>query len=270
MKGNLMKNLKVFESLGKILMGGSLVIAGLFFAPLSLQAQAAPSPNLATLLTTLDGRTSFVGKDFSAQISMISQDPEKGLEKNQVRMFRRDSRDEFLILFESPSTKRGQGYLRNGDSLFFYDAKSRKFTHQSMKESFEGSDARNSDFNRSTLSKDYKVATWEGGEYGRQKVWILNLEALNNEVTYPFLKMWVTQESLLILKTEDYSLNKRHMRTSVYPSWSKVGDSYTPNKMIFTDELIPGKETQISLSKISTAALPDEVFTKPYLERVSR
>jgi hypothetical protein len=98
---------------------------------------------------------------------MISEDPEEGVDRSTFRMFRRDAKDEFLILFEAPETKIGQGYLKIGDNLWFYDPESRKFNHSSLKDSFDSSDARNSDFSRSSYSEDYRVARAESGTLGR-------------------------------------------------------------------------------------------------------
>jgi len=222
------------------------------------------------MLQVLDERSSFLNSDFSARATMISEDPEDGVDRNTIRMFRRDARDEFLILFEAPETKIGQGYLRIGENLWFYDPESRKFSHTSMKDSFDSSDARNSDFSRSTYSEDYQVTSAQSGKLGRFEVWILELEGKHNEVTYPYQKIWVTKDNLLILKTEDYSLNQRLLRTSLYPGWSQVGESFTPNKMIFIDELVEGKKTQVNMSNLSVSDIRDDVFTKAYVERVSQ
>jgi hypothetical protein len=96
------------------------------------------------------------------------------------------------------------------------------------------------------------------------------MEATHSEVTYPTQKMWVTRNSLLVLKTEDYSATGRLMRTSLFPSYAKVGDKFLATKMIFTDELIEGKKTQITMTDLSTSPLPDSIFTKAYVERVNR
>ncbi|MBN2441728.1 MAG: outer membrane lipoprotein-sorting protein, partial [Spirochaetales bacterium] len=101
-------------------------------------------------------------------------------------------------------------------------------------------------------------------------VYILSLKAKNNEVTYPFQKIWVRKDNNLLLKMEDYSLNNRHMRTSFFPNYAKVGDKYLPSKMLFVDELTPGRKTQITITNISLDKLHDSVFTKVYVERVNR
>jgi len=40
--------------------------------------------------------------------------------------------------------------------------------------------------------------------------------------------------------------------------------------MVFVDELVQGRRTQITLSEISLNALPDSVFTKAFVERANR
>ena len=99
---------------------------------------------------------------------------------------------------------------------------------------------------------------------------MLDLQATNDEVTYPFLKVWVTRNGNLILKTEDYSLTERLMRPSYYPRYARVGNAMVPTEMIFVDKLVEGKKTQISLSDLSAAPIPNSVFTKAYVERANR
>jgi len=212
----------------------------------------------------------FVGGDFAAVMTMISEDPEEGVEKQVVQQFRRDDDDKFLMLIQEPAVKLGQGYLRVDDNLWFYDPESRQFTHTSMKERFSGSDARNSDFGMSSLTDDYTITDVREGTLGSYQVYILELSATNNEVTYPRELMWVTRDLLLPLKVEAYSETDRLMRTSLYPSYARAGDTYIATTMIFVDELIEGKKTQISLTDISVDPLPDSIFTKAYLERVNR
>ncbi|MBN1523208.1 MAG: outer membrane lipoprotein-sorting protein [Spirochaetales bacterium] len=228
------------------------------------------SPNFQKMLEDIDRQSNFDNKDFSSQVTMIHEDPEEGIDKTVLRQFRRDRDDMFVILLQSPEVKKGQGYLRAEENLWFYDPESRKFSHSSMKENFQGSEAKNSDFRMWTYSKDYTVESWADGKLGNFDVWILDLKATHNEVTYPYKKFWITKNENLLLKTEDYSLNKRLMRTSLFLSYTKSGDTYIPNKIIFIDELIKGKKTQITFEDISTMPIPNSVFTKAYIERVSR
>lgn len=222
------------------------------------------------LLAEIDRQRSFEDQDFTAVMTLISEDPEEGVERTVVQQFRRDSDEAFLILISDPAVQRGQGYLRQGDNLWFYDPESRKFSHTSLKEAFQGTDARNSDFGDISFAEDYTVRAIEEDTLGRYAVYVLDLQATSDEVTYPFLKAWVTREGSLLLKTEDYSLTERLMRTSYYPRYARVGDSVVPTEMIFVDELVEGKKTRISMSDLSDAAIPDSVFSKAYVERANR
>lgn len=222
------------------------------------------------MLSQLDSESNIDGSDFAAVMTMETQDPEEGTETTVVQQFRRDSDDAFLMLIREPAIQRGQGYLRIDDNLWFYDPESRRFSHTSMNDRFADSDANNSDFRQSTLSEDYRVTRVTESTLGRYDVYVMNLEATNNEVTYPTQKMWVNRQVPVILKTEDYSAGGRLMRTSYFPNYTQIGDdAYVPTRMIFVDELVEGKQTTIRLTDISVESLPDTIFTKSYVERVN-
>lgn len=221
------------------------------------------------LLAEIDKQNNFEGTDFSALMTMVAEDPDSGIEKTKVLQYRSDDDDKFLLLIQEPAVKKGQGYLLIEDNLWFYDPESRKFSHTSLNDQFNNSDANNSDFNASSLAEDYVVRTIGEGSLGAYAVYLLEIEATNNEVTYPTQKLWVTRQGNLVLKSEDYSAGGRLMRTSYYPSYAKAGDKFIPTKMIFVDELIKGKKTTITLGEISVRPISDTIFTKAYIERVN-
>ena len=122
----------------------------------------------------------------------------------------------------------------------------------------------------STMAEDYDVVAYSEGTLGRFQSWIVELEGTSNEVPYAYKTVWIDKKSMLLLKSEDYSLSKRLLRTSLFPNYANVGDSYMPTKMIFVDEVVEGKKTQITVSDISIEKLPDSVFQKAFLERVNQ
>lgn len=233
-------------------------------------AQAREFGHIEAILDRLDEQSRFQDSDFSAVLTMIVEDPDKGIEKMVVRQFRRDDGERFLLLIQEPTTQKGQGYLLEGDNLWFYDPSSRKFAHTSLKENFQDSDARNADFGQSSYASSYEVEGYEEGFLGNFQVYIIDLKAVDDTVPFPYVKMWVTKESDLVLKIEEYSLTRRLMRTSLFPKYTKVDTAVIPVQMIFIDELVEGKKTQIALSEVSLGEIPDHVFTKAYIERVNR
>jgi outer membrane lipoprotein-sorting protein len=244
-----------------------VVLIALAVAPWRISAE---EPDFPKILAEIDEMASFQNADFTATITIVSEKPGEDASVLQARMFRRDRKEMFCIVILKPDAQKGQGYLQAEDNLWFYDPESRKFAHTSLKENFQDSKAKNSDLTASSLAKDYRIEKTEKGKLGSFETYIIDLKAANNEVPYPHLRIWIRQDNYLVLKTEDYSLSERLMRTAYYPHYVKIEDRYFPDKMLFVDELKKGEKTQLTFTDVSTASLPDSVFTKTYLERVNR
>ncbi len=234
------------------------------------QLFAVETPDFFKMLKRVDIKSNFDNSDFSTTMSMISEDPETGISKREVTQFRRDSDDMFLMLTLAPINKKGQGTLKVENNIWRYDPESRNFTHKSWEDKYEGTSARNSDFKKSTLSDDYEITSYEDGKLGKYDVWIVELKATDDSVTYPYRKAYIDKGRELVLKMQEFSLSSRLVRTIYTPTFAKIGKKYVSTKMIMVDELIDGKKTTISISDLSVGELPDNVFTKSYLERVSR
>lgn len=241
-----------------------------FILAWSAVSHAQDFAHIEALLERIEQKSSFENTDFSALVNMIVEDPEKGIEKIVIRQFSRNNGEKFLLLIQEPVANKGQGYLRDGDSLWMYDPSSRKFAHTSLKENFQDSDARNSDFVVESYATSYEIEGYEEGKLGNFAVYVVSLAAQSDNASVPYSKVWITKDTELVLKVEEYSLNRRLMRTNLYPKYAKVGDVLIPVQMIFIDELVEGQKTQMSLSELSTNEIPDHVFTKAYVERVNR
>jgi len=229
------------------------------------------------LLAKVDSLVSYYGVDFSAEYTIVQEKPGQGLSKTVAGIFRRDSKETFVIVIMEPSISKGQGYLKQGKTLWFYDPESRSFNTTNNADRFQNTNARNSDFTRSTLSEDYKVTAGEDATLGRFKCRLLTLEAVTKDVTYPKMKVWVSEDGLL-RKTEDYSLSGQLLRTSAIPDYYQISGRFVPKQILFVDALqgakINGKfvneKTQISISKPSFNKLADSVFSKTFLESVNK
>jgi len=250
----------------------SLSLVLFFFMAVSLHAVSDQE-----LLVKVDSLVSYYNVDFSAEYTIVQEKPGQGLSKTVVGIFRRDSKETYVIVVMEPLISKGQGYLKQGKTLWFYDPESRYFNTTSNTARFQNTNARNSDFTRSTLSEDYKVTAGEDVTLGRFKCRLLTLEAVTKEVTYPKMKVWISEDGLL-RKSEDYSLSGQLLRTSAIPDYYSINGRYVPKQILFVDALqgatINGKfvneKTQISISKPSFNKLADSVFSKTFLETVNK
>ena len=230
------------------------------------------------ILKEIDKNTTFKNSDLSAEYTITTRKPGGSTSTTVAAMFRRDRTEEFLILIIEPEVDKGKGYLKKGDNLWLYDPVGRSFTFTSAKERFQNSSARNSDFNRSNFSEDYKAVAGKKTKLGKFSCSLIELESTNNSVSFPKMKIWVSEKDNLVRKIEDYSLSGQLMRTTAIPSYQKVGNRWIPLSLVIVDHLnsknIGGKteyeRTYIKINKPSLSDIPDTVYTKEYLERVNR
>lgn len=220
------------------------------------------------ILKEVDDLANFPNSDFSAQYTIVQDIPGQTRKTTVAAVFRRDKSQTYTIIITKPENDKGQGYLKQGKTLWFYDPDSGKFNSTSSKDRFQNSNARNSDFTSSTLDKDYNIISGEKVKLGKYNCWKLDLEANNDEVTYPFMTIWISEDRL-VRKTEDFSLSKKLLRTTVIPYYQRVGEKYFPSKMLYIEHL-ESEKTQITISKPSLKSLPDNTFSKAFLESVSR
>lgn len=249
----------------------------LFFIGVTAVTAQQEAPDFRALLVQADSLVSYPDTDFSAEYTIVQDKPGQGRTSTVAAVFRRDRSEVYTIVIMEPAASKGQGYLKQGDTLWLYDPESRRFNSTSSRERFQNSNARNSDFTRSTLARDYEVLAGEETRLGRFDCWLLTLEANNDEVTYPRMKLWISRDGL-VRKSEDYSLSGQLLRTTAIPDYYRIGDYYVPRRILFIDALrgarIDGRfvheKTQITIKNPSIKELPDSVFSKSFLESVTR
>jgi len=237
---------------------------------LAVAAPAAFAQDVPAILAELDRQGDFAGKDFAALYTIVSQKPGEKDSVTQVRMFRRDDREQFTMLVMLPEVNKGQGYLREDDNVWFYDPTSRKFSFSSIKENIQNSEAKNSDLTKRSILDDYEVAGTTEGFVGKIAVWVIDLRARTKDVSYERIVLHVRKDRTMLLKQEDYSVSGRLMRTTLYPKYVELEGRLMPSQMLIVDELNPGERSQMTMTEQSLAPLPDKVFTKAFLEQVNK
>ncbi|HOD14924.1 MAG TPA: outer membrane lipoprotein-sorting protein [Spirochaetota bacterium] len=247
----------------------SALIAILLFAALTARA----APRAGDIIRKIDFMMEQIG-DISVKASMVQNKVRQGVKSYESLYFRRDKTDEFLIVILAPDTEKGNGYLRVGENFWMYRQNTRTFQHISRDESIMGTDAKGGDFEKRKLVELYRPQTEEGGVteemLGKKAVYRFTIIAKVNDVTYPKQVYWVQRDNFLPLKIESYSLSGTLMQTAYYPKWTVVDGKYIPIQMIFIDEFEKGNKTIVELSGISTEKLDPKIFTKAYLENLSR
>ncbi len=215
--------------------------------------------------------------DVRARVDLTQTKTEQGTKKIEMLYYRRDSDDSFLIVMIAPEVEKGNGYLRVGDNFWMYRMNTRTFQHINRDESIGGSDAHADDFERRKLTELYQPAKGTDGKeiiasekLGSIAVYRFELTAKVNDVDYPKKTYWVRQDNGLPLKEQSFSSSGTLMQTAYFMNYTIVEGRYVPVKQLFIDEFERGNKTLVEISGISTAKLDDALFTKTYLENLSK
>ena len=216
-------------------------------------------------------------KDITADVTLTQQRAGQGTKIIDMAYFRRDSDDAFLIAMNAHENEKGNGYLRVGDNFWMYRKNTRTFQHVNRDESIGGTDAHSEDFETRKLDELYgPVIDSSGTEkiseemLGKVPVNRFELKAKVNDVDYPRQIFWTRRDNDLLLKQESYSLSGTLMQTAYFLKFTEIEGRYVPVKQLFIDEFEKGNKTIVEISNMVPGKLDDKIFTKAYLENLSK
>ncbi|OGR96271.1 MAG: hypothetical protein A2016_11695 [Elusimicrobia bacterium GWF2_62_30] len=216
-------------------------------------------------------------KDMRAEVTLTQQRAEQGTKIIDMAYYRRDSDDAFLIVMRAPENEKGNGYLRVGDNFWMYRKNTRTFQHVNRDESIGGSDAHSDDFETRKLDELYgPVIDPSGTEkfaedmLGKVPVYKFEVKAKVNDVDYPRQIFWTRRDNNLLLKQESYSLSGTLMQTAYFIKFTEIEGRYVAVKQLFIDEFEKGNKTIVDIGSIVPGKLDDKIFTKAYLENLSK
>lgn len=236
----------------------------------------------SALLKKAEDNTAFYGTDFKGNYTIVHNKPGEGQKITEAIMYRRDSENKWTILVTGPASEKGKGYLQYDGNIWFYDPADSAFTFTSAKDKFQNTNANNSDFAPQKYFTNYAIDSAEKVKLGKLDCVLFCLSAKVDNVDYPRLKLWVTENDGLVRKKEDYSLSGKMLRTTFIPKYQSIkngGDiSKIPVNMLIADSLkgkkIAGKveyeKTQITIVNAEFSKQKDSVYTKPYLEMMKQ
>jgi len=237
---------------------------------------AADEGRVTRILRAIDEQYA-LKTDAAASVVVTQQKVDQGTKVIGMQYYRRDVDHNFLIIMTAPESDRGNGYLRVADNFWMYRQNTRTFQHISRDESIGGTDAHGEDFEDRKMVELYQPLTNAAGKelfteekLGPIPVFKFEVKAKVNDVDYPKKIYWVRQDNNLILKEEAYALSGSLMQTAYYLKFTQIDGRYIAVKMFFLDEFEKGNKTVVEISNIKTDKLGDAMFTKPYLENLSK
>ncbi|MBN1532151.1 MAG: outer membrane lipoprotein-sorting protein [Spirochaetes bacterium] len=251
-----------------LLIGTSVILA--------FTAGALANPSAYSLMKKIEDLQELT-TDVRARVDLTQTKTDQGTKNINMLYYRRDSDDSFLIVMIAPETEKGNGYLRMGDNFWMYRCNTRTFQHVNRDESIGGSDAHADDFEKRKLTQLYEPAKdpVSGASVSEEKlgaiaVYKFRVTAKVNDVDYPLKVYWVRQDNGLPLKEQSFSKSGTLMQTAYFMNYTIVDGRYVPVKQLYIDEFEKGNRTLVEISGISTQRLDNAIFTKAYLENLSK
>jgi hypothetical protein len=234
------------------------------------------APKINDILKTIDDMSE-LKSDGTAKVDITQQKAGEGVKVLESIYYRRDKDDSFLIIMTAPEVEKGNGYLKQGDNFWMYRRNTRTFQHINRDESIAGTDSKGEDFENKKLTDMYKGAVDKSGAekitettLGDIPVYQFEMEAKIEDVSYPKQIYWVRKDNFLPLKTQSYSLSGTLMQTGYFLKYTTLQGKYMWVKAIFVDEFEKGNKTVVEIKNISLQKIEDYVFTKAYLENLSK
>ena len=248
------------------------VLAAAAWLALPSAARAADNdPAAVKLVRGWESQLNTEGVDLTTTFTLVQKKPGETDRVLRVRTFRRDSADMYTIIFQYPDSEKGKGYLRRGDDLYFYLPSTREFVYRNRKDNIGSTDARTDLFGRQKILEQYTATLAGTAAVSRWECDVVRLDARVQDVSYPVQKWYVRKTDGLPVKVENFSLSETLLATFYYVEYKSLGNGKSVfTKLLAVNNLEKGQQTFLTNEAISTSAIPDYTFTKPYLEEQSR
>ena len=187
----------------------------------------------------------------------------KGYARGEVTAF-----TEYL----SPAREKGTKMLKLEDRLWIYSPSTDRTIQLSghmLRQSVMGSDMSYEDaMEDRRLNRMYNAKVTGEESIDNRKVWVMELNAKVENVTYEKQKMWVDQERFVPLKQEMYAKSGQLLKRVILENVQKIDGHWYPMKMNFKDMLKDGKGTDFIVTSMKfDVEIPEYIFSKASLKQ---
>jgi hypothetical protein len=218
-----------------------------------------------------------LGSDLIAKVTLTEQRTRQGVRQHEYIYYRRDADDSYLMVTVSPDREKGNGFLRVEDNLWMYRQNTRTFQHLSRGDKIDDTDVSAEDFEKRKFTELYGPVTDKDGNeiyseemLGEIPVYKFEVKAKVKDVSYPKHIYWVRRDNYLLLKQDSYSLSDTLMVTDYFIKYTQIENRCIPLKFMVVDQFEQGNKTIGEISGISLKPIDDDIFTKAYLENLSK
>lgn len=213
-------------------------------------------------------RIRFPEGDFQVDVDITNHAP--GVEP-EVRTYRILSKgnDKTLVQTLAPAIDRDQILLMRDRDLWVFLPNLSQPIRLPLSQRLTGQVA-NGDLARVKFVGDYTPRLLRTERSDGETYHVLQLDAVDNWVTYNRVIYWVNARNYRPHKAEFYALSGRLLKTCHYQRYRSMGGMQRPTMLVIEDGLRPGQRSVLEYYDMVERNLPDRVFTKDYLKKLAR
>ena len=244
------------------LLAAGLLATGIFAAaPVNAQ-----NPSGEELMDRMDRNMSAKNRVLTSKMIIHGPRSSRTIESKTWAVGEEKSYSEYL----SPPREAGTKMLKLEDALWIYSPSTDRTIQISghmLRQSVMGSDLSYEDMMDDATYKDNYRAEVTGEETLREtRCWVLQLEAITDDVTYQVRKIWMDEAKYIPLREELYAKSGKLLKKTELYDFKLVGTRWFPGRMVFKDMLKKGDGTEFIIETIEfDTDIPEHIFTKASL-----
>ncbi|MBK6281007.1 MAG: outer membrane lipoprotein-sorting protein [Gammaproteobacteria bacterium] len=230
-------------------------------------AEAAAEVSPQEILERSD-RIRFPQYDFQVDVAITTTKASGDPEVREYRLLSKGN-TRTLVQTMAPAIDRGQILLMRDRDLWAFLPSVSQPVRLPLSQKLTGQVA-NGDLARANFVGDYHPKLLRTEEIDGQKMHVLKLTAAERGVTYHRVVYWVNASDYHPHKAEFYTLSNRLMKVCHYTDFKVLGDEIRPTRLIMEDALRQSETSEMVYSNMAPRELPEKVFNKDYLKKLSR
>jgi outer membrane lipoprotein-sorting protein len=231
-------------------------------------ANAAESePHARELLDRVD-HIRFPAGGYQVDVTITTTEPDSEPEVRSYSILSKGN-SKTLVKTTAPAIDRDQILLMRDRDLWAFLPNLSQPIRLPLAQRLTGQVA-NGDLARANFSGDYVPHILRKEKIEGEQYYVLQLDAVDNWVTYHQALLWVNAKTGRPHKAELYALSGRLLKTCYYQDFRSLGGETRPTKLVIEDALRSGNRSVLDYSNMVERDLPDKVFTKDYLKKLSR
>ena len=205
---------------------------------------------------------------FQVDIKITTTKPDRDPEIKEYRILSKGN-ERTLLMTTAPAIDKGTILLMKDHDLWAFLPNLSQPVRLPLSAKLTG-EVSNGDIARANFSGDYEPTLLGTEEIEKETYYTLELIAARRGVTYKRVLYWVNKATFRPFKAEFYSVSNRLIKTCHYQGYKTIAGEVRPTELVMVDAVTRKGRSVMDYRNMRLRKLPDKVFTKQYLKKLSK